>query len=91
MTNCHQNHSIIEKVLNKKQISIPNHTAIQTEAHLYLSTSTVEIRELRNSTVLFICHLLPHTQAHPFSLWPYLNKTPITQQMWRSLTFITLW
>jgi len=38
MTNCHENHSIIEKVLNKKQISIPNHTAIQTEAHLYLTS-----------------------------------------------------
>jgi len=27
MTNCHENHSIIEKVLNKKQISIPNRSS----------------------------------------------------------------
>lgn len=67
------------------------HCRTQNRSSSVLEHFTVEIRELRNSPVLLICHLRPQTQDHPFSLPPYLNETPITQQMWRSLTFITLW
>lgn len=53
------------------------HCRTQNRSSSVLEHFTVEIRELRNSPVLLICHLRPQTQAHPFSQWDPHNPTDV--------------
>lgn len=57
--------------------------------HKLICTSALHSRDKRTEKLSSPPHL--HPQAHPFSLMAISQLIPITQQMWRSLTFFTLW